>query len=374
MEKSKEDSQAFKDWKVKRDKNKRGAIIFFLLLLITGVIIIVKDNFDISFYSGLLISVGALFLWAMSTVKNDIEEYESDVYGEAKKKKNTEKQKIQKQIQSNVNKSNGYKEVDSKIRKTEKINEKLKKADKLEIVLNEIQQIEIPEVSDLKKVIIENEKRIIDKGGDNQLFSFLKLDSFLRDYRSKLLEDQAGLDGILNISWLKSQITVESNRNDIDKIIENLNDMSAKLEGRRTSGFDANVEKLFEMGDVIKPVMENQIKTMVFYHNIAQAMMVFYLNDNKIRYFEIYEAFDKLGVFDSSWQKNVLNKLESLELRLANLSNQLTELNQNFISILEISNDITVELKHINSSINTSNVIQAISAYQLWRINKNTKY
>ena len=374
MEKSKEDSQAFKDWKVKRDKNKRGAIIFFLLLLITGVIIIVKDNFDISFYSGLLISVGALFLWAMSTVKNDIEEYESDVYGEAKKKKNTEKQKIQKQIQSNVNKSNGYKEVDSKIRKTEKINEKLKKADKLEIVLNEIQQIQIPEVSDLKKVIIENEKRIIDKGGDNQLFSFLKLDSFLRDYRSKLLEDQAGLDGILNISWLKSQITVESNRNDIDKIIENLNDMSAKLEGRRTSGFDANVEKLFEMGDVIKPVMENQIKTMVFYHNIAQAMMVFYLNDNKIRYFEIYEAFDKLGVFDSSWQKNVLNKLESLELRLANLSNQLTELNQNFISILEISNDITVELKHINSSINTSNVIQAISAYQLWRINKNTKY
>jgi hypothetical protein len=374
MEKSKEDSQAFKDWKAKRDKNKRGAIIFFLLLVVFGLVVLAKDNFNLSFYSGMLISVGALFLWAMSTVKNDINEYEADVYGDAKKKKNTDKQKIQRQIQSNANKSNGFKEVDKDIKKTEKINEKLRMADKLEIVLNEIQQIEIPEVSDFKKVIIENEKRIIEKGGDNQLFSFLKLDSFLRDYRSKLLEDQSGLDGILNISWLKSQIKVESNRTDIDKIVENLNDMSAKLEGRKTSGFDANVDKLFEMGDVIKPVMESQIKTMVFYHNIAQAMMVFYLNDNKIRYFEIYEAFDKLGVFDSSWQKNVLNKLESLELRLAHLSNQLTELNQNFISILEISNDIVLELKHINSGINTNNVIQAISAYQLWRINKNTGY
>ena len=107
------------------------------------------------------------------------------------------------------------------------------------------------------------------------------------------------------------------------------------LDGRRTKGFDANVEKLFELGDIMKPVLENQIKTLEFYNNMALAMIVFYLNDKKIRYYEIYEAFEKLGVFDSTWQKNVLNKLDNIEIRLAQISNQLTELNQNFITLID---------------------------------------
>ena len=94
--------------------------------------------------------------------------------------------------------------------------------------------------------------------------------------------------------------------------------------------------------------MENQIKTMDYYRNMAVAMIVFYLNDKKIRYFEIYEAFEKLGVFDSTWQKNVLNKLDSIENRLTQINNQLTELNQNFVSIIESSENIASELKEIN--------------------------
>ena len=106
---------------------------------------------------------------------------------------------------------------------------------------------------------------------------------------------------------------------------------------------------------------------------MALAMIIFYLNDNKIRYFEIYEAYEKLGVFDSTWQKNVLNKLYLIEFRLSQISNQLTELNQNFISLIESSKNIAAELKEIKSSIVTSNLLQAITAYQSWRINKNTK-
>ena len=55
------------------------------------------------------------------------------------------------------------------------------------------------------------------------------------------------------------------------------------------------------------------------------------------------------------------------------MSNQLTELNQNFISLSESSENIVLELKEINSSVMTNNMHQAITAYQTWRINKNTK-
>jgi len=242
----------------------------------------------------------------------------------------------------------------------------------LSIKLTEIKEIDIIDVSDFKDLIIVYEKNILDKGGDIQLFSFMKIDTFLRDYRGRIVTDKSELDHILNIESLKSRIKSEGERRDLDKVIENLDDISAKLEGRRVKGFDANVEKLFELGEVIKPALEKQIKTLEYYKNISSAMLIFYLNDKKIRYFEIYEAFEKLGVFDSTWQKNVLNKLDNIEIRMTQMNNQLTELNHNFISLLESGEKIVSELKELNSGILTNNLLQAITAYQTYRINKKT--
>ena len=55
------------------------------------------------------------------------------------------------------------------------------------------------------------------------------------------------------------------------------------------------------------------------------------------------------------------------------MSNQLTELNQSFISLVESSENVVSELKEINSGVMTNNLLQAITAYQTWRVNKNTK-
>ena len=99
-------------------------------------------------------------------------------------------------------------------------------------------------------------------------------------------------------------------------------------------------------------------------------MISFYINDKKIQYFEIHEAFEKLGVFDSSWQKNVLSKLDSIENRLANIENQITILNKEFKTLNQNSESILLELKQIEKGINANNVLMAITAYQTWRINK----
>ena len=337
------------------------AVSFFIgvCLLIPGIIGIKslgQSGFDgVASYFFIPTGIILLFLGYKQNLKfkNEIEQKNLEILEDASKKaeKNIELENI----------------------KQSKILINLNKLDDLKIKLSEIQEIKISDISDFKKVIMDNEKEIIDKGGDDQLFSFIKIDSFLKDYKERIVNDQKGLNDLLDINFLKSRINQEGNRNDLDKIVENLEDKSAKLEGRMTKGFDANIDKLFDLGNIMKPVIESQIKTMEYYKNMSCAMIVFYLNDNKFRYFEIYEAFEKLGVFDSTWQKNVLNKLERIDLRLAQISNQLTDLNQNFISLVESSENLAAELKEINSSIVTNNMLQAITAYQTWRINNNTK-
>ena len=291
-----------------------------------------------------------------------------------KDKTQREKEKIQREdfkVKESAKKKEALKQ--NNLKKEKKIKNKLKKADNLAKKLSEIQEIKIIDISDYKKIIIDNEKNILEKGGDDQLFSFMKINTFLNDYSGRIISDQSGLKEVLDINWLKSRIESEEKRNDLDKTLENLEDSLARIEGRKTTGFDSNVNNLFELGDLMRPTLENQIKTMDFYRNMAVVMIVFYLDDKKIRYFELYEAFEKLGVFDSTWQKNVLNKLDNIEIRLTQMSNQLTELNQNFISLSESSENIVLELKEINSSVMTNNMLQAITAYQTWRINKNTK-
>jgi hypothetical protein len=312
-----------------------------------------EDFYLILMYIGFILFFGALFYFA---------------YKEYKQKKE-EKNKLIKKIKEKKEKEN----LEKQNRLKEEINLKINKVDILQNQLYEIQKISVPEISELKNQIIQNEKQILEKGSDQQLFLFMKIDSFLRDFNQRISEDIEGVDEIINIEWLKTKIVSEGNRKDLDKLIENLEDTSAILNGKKTKGFDANIDTLFKLGNTMQPAIENQIKTMNFYKNMAIAMIIFYLNDKKIMYFEIYNAFEKLGIFDSTWQKNVLNKLENIEIRLTQINNQLTELNQNFIGLIKSSENILNELNNINSNIISNNLLQAITAYQTWKINDNIK-
>lgn len=281
-------------------------------------------------------------------------------------KKDNER-KIKQQIE--YNKRIQQKEV----KENEVLEQKFKKVDELNENIEELEKISVLEINDFKEIIIENEKKIIEKGNESQLFIFLKLDSFLKEYQNQIVKDKEELRKLIDVDSLKNKIKNDSKRNEIDKLQENLQSNLAKMEGKNPTGFDANLEALFKNGSLLKISMENQIKTLEFYKNMSIAMTTFYLDDKKIRYYEIYEAFEKLGVFDSTWQKNVLNKLDRIEIRLTHINNQLTELNQNFVSLVESSQNLATELKEINSNIVTNNMLQAITAYQTWRINKSKK-
>jgi hypothetical protein len=187
--------------------------------------------------------------------------------------------------------------------------------ERLESLRNNIRictDLAIPEIVDYKKLIINKESEINLKGDDDKLFAFLKIDSFLRDFRSQIISDIQNLNETFDFDLIKDKIIGESENKDLSYLI-------AKLEGK---GLDRQFDKMFEYSDSLVYSIENQIKTLEYYLEISKAMVFFYLNDKKIIFFEIYEAFDRLGVFDSTWQKNVLSKLESIDIRLSNMNDK----------------------------------------------------
>lgn len=253
------------------------------------------------------------------------------------------------------------------------IKSQLEKVRKIQNQINEGSQISVPSISEFKKFISENESVIQQKGGEKQLFDFLKLDSFLNDFRTQILRDIEGLKNLQILNDLETQIIRHSKKNPMDRMIETSIDVQNIMNGKEGTGFDSRLKKLSKLGDNVTPTLKRQIDTLQFYVSMSMFMLEFYMSDKKIRYFEIYSSFESLGVFDSTFQKNMIGKLESIDLRLSNVSNQLTTLNNNFEVLLESSENIISELKGIKEGFDTSHMLQWISIYQSYKINKNTK-
>ena len=100
-----------------------------------------------------------------------------------------------------------------------------------------------------------------------------------------------------------------------------------------------------------------------------------------ITFYEIYDMFDKLNIFDSNWEIEVSQKLENIDTKLDELINSIDkmsmkltlQLQQLFIENEKTNRILSEELKSINSSIDSNGLLQLISTYQLYKINKNTK-
>ena len=270
-----------------------------------------------------------------------------------------------KQIEKEEKEKSLKKEKEIKIQKASKMQSNLEKADNIKTQLSEIQDIKIIEITEYKDVLIKNEKIIIEKGGNDLLFSLLKIDSFLKNYRESIVNDKKYLTEDFFNEIDKLKLTISKENNLYGQASTMLEVLKIEAEGK--------IDKLHKLSHITLSLMESRIKNLEYYKNFGIVMIVYHLNDKTIRFYEIYEAFEKLGIFDNSWQKSVSSKLDNIENRLAQINNQLTELSQSFISLVDSSENIISELKEINSNIITNNMLQTITAYQTWRINKNIK-
>ena len=209
----------------------------------------------------------------------------------------------------------------------------------------------------------------LDKDG-NGLVDIIENDDFmklLKKHQKKIIEvDKKHIQDFVKISnYLK---TKEDN---IQKVFKHIKETESKSEFK----------------EYVK-LLENQIHTYnILLHNSLS--MIIALNEDLTLFYQLYEAFDKLNIFNSNWQNEVSNKLDNIEVGLNsglrdvmysindmeyNITQGLNQLNQSTREgFKNLNTSISRELKSIDSSIRVNNLFTAISTYQLYKINKQTK-
>ncbi|MFD3292196.1 hypothetical protein SKC35_00710 [Aquirufa sp. KTFRIE-69F] len=142
-----------------------------------------------------------------------------------------------------------------------------------------------------------------------------------------------------------------------------------------------NESELFELISLLK----NQIHSydLLVYHSIS--MITSLVESDLITFYEIYESFDQLGVFNSNWENEVSNKLYNIGDGIKDLMYSINRMENNIVnsletltyftedSFIELNNTITTQLSSIDSSINFNNLLTGIQTYQMYKINQNTK-
>jgi hypothetical protein len=109
------------------------------------------------------------------------------------------------------------------------------------------------------------------------------------------------------------------------------------------------------------------------------------IESDLITFYEIYECFDKLGVFNSNWENEVSEKLSNIELNIKELMYSIYHMENSIIDSIEnltyitqdsfndLNNSINSHLSSIDSSLKFNNLLSTIQTYQVYKINQNTK-
>jgi hypothetical protein len=259
----------------------------------------------------------------------------------------------------------------------------IKLVNELREFLPELSQIQIEDLNNRKNAQREaeqNEKDRIQNLAKNQISILMQLD-----------KDNDGhidlVDNDFNKLLLKHQKEIiEIDKNYIHKFVKVSNFIKTKK---------ANTQIIFESIqdtsyqnelDELVSLLKNQIHSyeLLVFHSIN--MIGALLSEDLITFYEIYESLDKLGIFNSNWENEVAEKLQNIGDKLDELLYSIYEMEQNIVSelshlsyitqdsFMELNSNVGKQLKEVESSINTNTLLTGIQTYQLYKMNKNTKY
>ena len=247
-------------------------------------------------------------------------------------------------------------------------------------VLLEIQQNIIPAYNN----IIENRKKLKEIEENKRLN---KLHISQNNVLSELDKDGNGEIDVIegndfNLLLKKHQKTiVEVDRNYVQQFVKVSSYLKTK-KGNIQSIFNSikdtpNQEVLNEYVEILKG--EIHTYNLVLFNSLN--MIVSLVEDDMITFYEIYEMFDTINMFDSKHEKDVSQKLTNIgdglerlmhEIRV--MGNKITNSIQELSYVTEQSNQqLTEQLSEIDSTMKVGNLISTINTYQNYKINKNTK-
>jgi hypothetical protein len=240
----------------------------------------------------------------------------------------------------------------------ELINEKEKEQQKLEQ-----QKLEQEKILNEKKTDLLSS---LDKDSDGEL-DLVDCDSFTK-LLNKNQKNIIEIDKNFIQKFVKISIYLKSKKNNLQNVFCSINEINNDL--------DFN-----EVNNLLK----NQVHTyeLLVLHSIS--MITSLIESDLITFYEIYECFDQLGVFNSNWENEVSDKLTTIgddiqdlmysiyhmENKIVNSIENLTYITQDSFS--DLNNSINTQLSSIDSSIKFNNLLTTIQTYQVYKINKNTK-
>ena len=135
-----------------------------------------------------------------------------------------------------------------------------------------------------------------------------------------------------------------------------------------------NQEILNEYVEILKD--EIHTYNLVLFNSLN--MIVSLVEDDMITFYEIYEMFDTLNIFDSKHEKDVSQKLtnigdglESLMYEIRDMGDKISNSIQELIYVTEESNRLlSSQLSEIDSTIKVGNLISTINTYQNYKTNR----
>ena len=264
--------------------------------------------------------------------------------------------------------------------------------------LNILREVELRKKEELRIIEVEKEKKRIIKLNEAKSTIISQLDK----------DDNNEVDLIDSEIFNKILLNNQKIIIEIDKVyIQKFVKISLYLNTKKY-----NMQEIFKSISEIKNenelnelvnLLKNQIHAYesLLFHSIS--MITSLVEKELITFYEIYECFDELGVFNSTWENEVSFKLQNINSSInevtesiinldKNTSKKLQELmysinymeNKIVNSVQKLSyvtresfSDLTFfvdkQLTNIDSTMKFNNLLTGIQTYQMYKINQNTK-
>ena len=201
----------------------------------------------------------------------------------------------------------------------------------------------------------ENEIKLNEKTKTIQKVNNLILEEFDKDQNGEL--DILDCDDVLlDIVEKNQDIIVE-----IDfKLIKNFVSLNNYIKIKKN-----NLKRIFKVLqdieensqlEIVLEVLRMSIKNYDLLVIHSTNMVVSVLTKDMISYYEIYETFDNLGVFESNWEKEISRKITSIDSKLTDVISSLKNVCNSIYSMEKtISNDMKNLTYYSRKSYDTLN-------------------
>jgi len=233
---------------------------------------------------------------------------------------------------------------------------------KLQPKLEKIKKNQIIDRDQIKLQLINEFDK--DKNGKIDIVECDDFNQLLKKHQKKIIETDK--------SYIQQFVQLSGHLKTITDNIQHLYDKVKAIPNQNAFGADYT--------DFIK-IFKNTIHSYKVLLANSLNMICALIEDDLITFYKIHGKLDKLNIFNSNYENEILNKLSNIEMKLEDVIYSINDMNNNIVMELgmlsmEIENSTNIlskHLKEIGSEIDVNTFVTGIGVYQMYQINKNIK-